>query len=224
MKLKFEGVTKKGVGKNKRPTIIDNLSFELNKGEHLSFLSTDENKRLQLIRLILGATLPFSGKISRYGSISTPVGESAIFHSEMTIRENIHFICELYGKNSKVVSEDVSTYLDHAINLKIKSKLLNLVEKRKIAMALSLFLDLDIYIIRNDISHPDEAFKNKFESDFMALLDRSATVITVSTNIKLVKKMFNRSIVIENDGRSIEYPTLEESITRYREINTHKES
>jgi capsular polysaccharide transport system ATP-binding protein len=108
MILRFDSVTKKGFGKKKSSLVLSDLSFELNKGQHLSFLCNDEAKRIQLIRLILGTTLPHSGKVSRCGSISTPVGESGIFHSDMTSKENIHFICELYGRNSRVITKNIN--------------------------------------------------------------------------------------------------------------------
>ena len=219
MKLKFNNVTQKDVGKKLTTTVIDNLSFELQQGEHLSFLTKDDTKQKYLMRLMLGTLKPSSGVIVREGSMSSPVGDHSAFHKDMTTRENIHFFCELYGRSSRNIIRETNDYIEGSSNLKDKFKVLNLNEKKKIAMTLSLLLKLDIYVIKSGTGHPDKAFKERFDNDFLSLLGSSATAITMSTNITFVKKIFHRSIVLENSGSISEFPSLEEGIIRYKETN-----
>ena len=221
MKLDFLDVSKRRHDNGKNEFIVKDLNFQLKSNENLSIMCTDELRRLQVMRLILGTVKPDMGKVVRDGSFSTPIGDTAAFHGEMSVLDNIRFICRLYGKNTTFVTQKVNEYLEGTISLKKRSKLLNAIEKRKVAMALALFLKLDVYLIRGDIGHPEPAFKHKFEEDFLEL-NKESTLITVSTNLQMIKKIFHTSIVIDQSGFMTAFPDVNDGILRYQEISQLK--
>lgn len=222
MKLKFKNVVHRG--KNLSHSTIQGLSFDLKKGEHLSLFCTNEEKAKTLMALIFGDIKPAHGNIIRKGSISAPLGQYGWFHAKMTCRENIHFVCELYGKNSNNICKEIADYTQNSTNLNDKFGTLKASEKRKISLTLSLLLNLDIYIIKNGTGHPDKKFQEKFNTDFKNLLDNSATAVTLSTDIKFLKQYFKHSLFIDTDGTPEYFPNINDAVDKYKAVNQQKRS
>ena len=78
--------------------VLNEMSFELARGEKIAVLGRNGAGKSTLIRLLGGVELPTSGTIERTMSLSWPIAMVGGVHGVLTGNDNIRFIARVYGK------------------------------------------------------------------------------------------------------------------------------
>ena len=76
---------------------LENISFELHKGETLGIIGANGSGKSTLLRLITGILPPDQGCITYKGRIGALIAVGAGFHPHMTGRENIYLNGTILG-------------------------------------------------------------------------------------------------------------------------------
>ena len=97
MTLELEGLTK--VYKDK--TALDDVSFEVKKGEALGIIGHNGAGKSTLLKLLSRVTAPTKGTISYNGRIASMLEVGTGFHPELTGRENVY----MNGDRQKIRSD-----------------------------------------------------------------------------------------------------------------------
>ena len=86
-------------------TVLNDINFELKKGEKVGILGRNGAGKSTLIRLMSGVEPPTSGEIKRSMSISWPLAFSGAFQGSLTGMDNLRFICRIYDVDIDYVKD-----------------------------------------------------------------------------------------------------------------------
>jgi lipopolysaccharide transport system ATP-binding protein len=188
--------------KKRRILAINNCSFDLKKGEILGLLGKNGCGKTTLLKIISNVTKPTSGEVKIRGKVSSFLEVGAAFNSELTGIENIYLYASIFKIGKNEIKKKLSKILDFA---EISDDLLNTPIKRyssgmylKLAMASSFFVEADILILDEVLSVGDENFRRKCINKIFELKRKNKTVIFVSHNLDMVRKVCDRVLVMNN--------------------------
>src|SRR6478609_10796437 len=103
-------------------TAVDEISFEVEKGEIFGFLGANGAGKTTAMRMLCGLSLPTSGKANVAGfdiykqneQIKRNIGymsQKFSLYEDLTIRENIRFYAGIYGKNNSFIKDKTARLL-----------------------------------------------------------------------------------------------------------------
>src|SRR3954463_1821906 len=134
-------------------TAVDEISFEVEKGEIFGFLGANGAGKTTAIRMLCGLSLPTSGKAKVAGfdvykeneRIKRNIGymsQKFSLYEDLTVKENIRFYAGIYGKSDAFIKEKTgfllnNLHLDKEADMLVRS--LPLGWKQKLAFSVAIF-------------------------------------------------------------------------------------
>ena len=186
----------------KRLLAIKNFNFELKKGEILGLLGKNGSGKSTLLKIISNVTKPTSGEVRIKGKVSSLLEVGAAFNSELTGLENIYLYASIFKIKKKEIDNKLREILDFA---EISEEYLNTPIKRyssgmylRLAMSVAFLIDSDIVILDEVLSVGDESFRRKCIKKIFELKKNKKTIVFVSHNLNMIKKICDRVLVLEN--------------------------
>ncbi|OTP86635.1 ATP-binding protein, partial [Gilliamella apicola] len=181
-----DNVSKRYITRKGYKTVLNNISFTLQRGEKLGILGRNGAGKSTLIRLISEIEKPTSGTIKRSMTISWPLAFSGAFQGSLTGMDNLRFICRIYQNDIKKAKEYVENFAELGDYLYEPIKKYSSGMRARLAFALSLSIEFDCYLIDEVIAVGDSRFTQKCKKElFENKKDRS--LILVSHNINAIK-------------------------------------
>lgn len=196
--------------------VLDNVSITFKEGVNTAILGLNGAGKSTMIRLIGGGEKPDSGKIIRTSTVSWPIGFAGCFHGSLTGRENLKFVCRIYGANIKQVTQYVEDFSELGEYMDMPFKTYSSGMRSKLAFGLSLAVGFDFYLIDEAFSVGDTVFKRKAALELAKLKERS-TLIYVSHSAASVVQHCSAGAIL-NAGKLTYYSDIKEAITKYTEI------
>lgn len=208
--ISFENVSKSYRGRNGQKVILSNFSGTFLPGRNVGILGHNGAGKSTLFRLVSGAEPPDHGRIVRTGTVSWPLGFSGSFHGGLTGRENLRFVCRIYGfpfaEAMAFVEEfsELGSYLDMRVSTYSSGM------KARLAFGASMALKFDYYLIDEVVAVGDATFKKKSRA---VLNDRlkNSTVLLVSHSAQLLKDYCQVGGVLHR-GELTFFDTIDEAI------------
>jgi len=169
------------------------------------------------MRLLGGADVPDSGTIATDRSISWPVGLTGGFQGSMTGRDNIKFVCRVYGATGEAMREKVRYVQEFAeigdwIDEPIKTYSSGM--RSRVAFGLSMAFDFDYYLIDEVMSVGDAQFKRKCAKVFKERL-KTSNIVLVSHSMPEIKKLCDIVLLVRDGGIQV-YEDVAEGIEAYK--------
>jgi capsular polysaccharide transport system ATP-binding protein len=170
------------------------------------------------MRLIGGADTPDRGKIITDRSISWPVGLSGGFQGSMTGRDNVKFVCRVYGAIGERMTEVIDYVRDFSdlgkwFDEPVKSYSSGM--RSRLAFGLSMAFQFDYYLIDEVMSVGDAHFRKKSNRAFAEKMKKS-NIILVSHSMDDIKRLCNLVLLIENGGVKI-FEDVDAGIAAYQD-------
>jgi ABC-2 type transport system ATP-binding protein len=205
MSIKVEGVTKM-YGDQKA---LDDVSFEVKKGEVLGFLGPNGAGKSTMMKIISCFITPTSGTVTVNGSdtesesmkVRSSVGylpESNPLYYDMYVKEYLHFVCGLYGitkeANERVEEMIAKTGLGREQHKQIGQ--LSKGYKQRVGIAQALIHDPDILILDEPTSGLDPNQLQDIRS-LIKELGKDKTVMFSSHIMQEVQAVSDRIIIID---------------------------
>lgn len=196
--------------------VLDDVSFQLKKGEKLGILGRNGAGKSTLIRLISGAEAPTSGRIDSDMSISWPLAFGGAFQTNLTGVDNVRFISRIYSqdfdKNIKFV-EDFSELGDY---LREEVRTYSSGMRARLAFAISMITEFDCFLIDEVSAVGDARFHERCNRElFEKRADRAMVII--SHDSSYIRKRCNRFAVL-NEGKLRLYDEYEDAHSEYRHL------
>ncbi|WP_339428729.1 ABC transporter ATP-binding protein [Pseudomonas taetrolens] len=193
-----------------------NLSLSIPPGKNIGLIGRNGAGKSTLMRLLGAADIPDSGSVVTDKSISWPVGLTGGFQGSMTGRENIKFVCRVYGAVGDDMREKIRYVQEFAeigdwIDEPIKTYSSGM--RSRVAFGLSMAFDFDYYLIDEVMSVGDAQFKRKCVDVFQEKLQQSKVVL-VTHNMNEVKKICDIVLLVRN-GEIQVYEDVAEGIKAY---------
>jgi len=169
------------------------------------------------MRLLGGVDQPDSGRVVTDKNISWPVGLGGSFQGSMSGRDNVKFVCRVYGAVGEAMREKVRYVQDFAdigrwFDEPVRSYSSGM--RSRLAFGMSMAFDFDYYLIDEVMSVGDAHFKKKSTEVFGEKLKKS-NVILVSHAMPDIKRLCNLVLLVENGGVRI-FEDVAEGIKAYR--------
>lgn len=214
--FELRNVTKSYLTPHGRRYVFRNLSLAIPPGKNIGLIGRNGAGKSTLMRLLGGADVPDSGTIITDRSISWPVGLTGGFQGSMSGRDNIKFVCRIYGATGEAMREKIRYVQEFAeigdwIDEPIKTYSSGM--RSRVAFGLSMAFDFDYYLIDEVMSVGDAQFKRKCNEVFQEKLQKS-NVVLVTHTMSEVKKLCDVVLLVRN-GEIQVYDDVSEGIKAY---------
>ena len=213
----LDNVTKFYRIKDFRHYVLKNITYRFNSGVSLGILGKNGAGKSTLLRMLGGIEYPNSGKITISGSVSWPVGLTAGLLPNLSSRENIKFVCRIYGKTMRETAKVIEYVKEFAeigehFDMPISSYSSGM--KGRVNFGLSMAFDFDYYLVDEVTGVGDPTFKKKATQAFNDKR-KNASMIMVSHDMKTIRDTCDIGIYL-HDGVLDVYEDLEEAIKLYQ--------
>jgi capsular polysaccharide transport system ATP-binding protein len=114
-----------------------------------------------LLRLICGTAYADTGRIERASRVSWPIPLTSFFSAHASVASNIRFIARLYGVEDEAFPRricemvEISEFLNEPLNTCAKYV------RPRLALALGLGIDFDLYLFDGSLAPADKPFKEQ---------------------------------------------------------------
>jgi capsular polysaccharide transport system ATP-binding protein len=169
------------------------------------------------LRLIAGTELPNSGSVRRSVRVSWPLGFGGGFHPQMTGRENINFVARVYGADIRKVIDFVEDFSELGDYIDVPVKTYSSGMMARIAFALSMAIEFDVYLIDEIMAVGDARFARRCEEAF-AQRRKNASLIVVSHSMATIKTYCDYAGVLV-EGQLIMFDSPDKAIETYNRLN-----
>ena len=215
--IQLSNVSKYYRVKNDRHYVLDNVSVSFPPNTSIGILGRNGAGKSTLLRMLGGMEYPNKGKVKVSGSISWPVGLSSGFQGSLTARENIKFVCQIFGKSITERNEIVHYVQDFAeigkhFDMPIKTYSSGM--KGRVNFGLSMAFDFDYYLVDEVTGVGDKRFKEKAKAAFDEKR-KNASVIMVSHDMNSLRQNCDMGIYLKGDGQLSIYDDIEIAIKKY---------
>lgn len=216
--LDVRNVTKSYLTPRGRRYVFRDLSFSVPPNRNIGLVGRNGSGKSTLMRLIGGADTPDRGKIITDRSISWPVGLSGGFQGSMTGRDNVKFVCRVYGAIGERMTEVIDYVRDFSdlgkwFDEPVKSYSSGM--RSRLAFGLSMAFQFDYYLIDEVMSVGDAHFRKKSNRAFAEKMKKS-NIILVSHSMDDIKRLCNLVLLIENGGVKI-FEDVDAGIAAYQD-------
>lgn len=177
--------------------VLDNINFELEKGERLGVLGRNGAGKSTMIRLISGAERPTSGTIEQHMSVSWPLAFGGAFQYSLTGLDNVRFISRIYGHNFEKNLEFVQQFAELGPYIREPVRNYSSGMRARLAFAISMIIEFDCFLIDEISAVGDVRFHDKCNYElFEKRADRA--MVIVSHDASYVRDHCTRFAVLHN--------------------------
>ena len=201
-------------------TAVDEISFEVEKGEIFGFLGANGAGKTTAIRMLCGLSLPTSGKASVAGfdvfkeneKIKKNIGymsQKFSLYEDLTVKENIRFYAGIYGMTDDYIKQKTERllnqlHMEKEANVLVKS--LPLGWKQKLAFSVAILHEPKIVFLDEPTGGVDPVTRREF---WIMIYEAAASGITifVTTHYMDEAEYCNRvSIMVDGKIEALDTP------------------
>lgn len=182
-------------------TALDDISFEVKKGDVYGIVGTNGSGKSTLLKIIAGVLEPTAGSVELNGSIAPLIELGAGFDTELSARENIYLNGALLGYSHDFIEEHFDAIVEFAevekfLDMPLKNYSSGMVSR--IAFAIATVIIPEILIVDEVLSVGDFMFQKKCEDRITELIEQhGVTVLIVSHSNDQVARLCNKAVWIE---------------------------
>lgn len=205
-----------------RRTVLEDVSFEIQKGESFGFIGRNGAGKSTTLGLIAGVLSPEKGRVQINGRVSPLLELGAGFHPELTGRENILLNGVLLGLTKAEVQEceeeiiefsELGEFIDQPVRTYSSGMY------AKLGFSVVSTLKPEILLVDEILSVGDIAFNHKCQKKFEEFRsNREVTIILVSHGLDNVATLCDRAAWVENKMVKMVGPA-EDVVAEYKEDN-----
>ncbi len=216
--LEINNVTKSFYTKRRGWTsVLKGIDVQVPRDKSLGILGRNGAGKSTLINLISGMDVPDNGEIKTNGlRLSWPLGGTTGIHGSLTARENLKFVCRIYGQVLKEKLAFVEEFAELGPYIDMPVKTYSSGMKSRLGFAISMALEFDTYLVDEGFSAGDYRFNKKTEEVFQ-MRKSQANMIVVSHNPAIMKKYCDFAGVLHN-GRLILYDDVNQALRVYYQL------
>ena len=198
---------------------LDDISFEVRRGETLGLVGDNGAGKSTLLRVIARTMRPDKGSVEIRGQTSTLLQLGAGFNKELSGRRNVYLSGLAHGLRRAEIDrllDRIVAYADlgEAIDRPLKSYSSGMVSR--LAFSISIHLLPDILLLDEVLAVGDAGFRKKSREAMRDMLGRGGTVIVASHILGMMAETCDRVLWLER-GRIRDLGPAETVIEAYGE-------
>lgn len=182
---------------------LDGISFEVNPGESVALLGGNGSGKSTTLKLVSGVYQPDAGWVRTRGRIGGLLEVGAGFHPNMTGLDNVYLNAAILGMTKAETEErleDILAFADIGEFINTEVKRYSSGMRARLGFAVAVHTELDTILVDEVLSVGDAAFRAKCNDKIEELRAAGKTFFIVSHNVRTVKKLCERGILLK-DGK-----------------------
>lgn len=203
---------------------INNVSFELKRGECLGLIGRNGAGKTTLLRMLNGLIKPDGGRIEMRGRVGALIALGAGFNPILTGRENIYVYASVLGLSKRHVDSRLEEIIDFSgigefMDMPVQSYSSGMVVRLGFSVA-AILIEPDILFLDEVLAVGDIGFTIKCLNVVRKLTERAA-VVFVSHNMQYVSSFCTRVIVMKRGQVILDAKNPPDGIDRYFSLMEH---
>lgn len=199
---------------------LQNLSFNVKKGETVGIIGTNGSGKSTILKIITGVLTPTSGEVQVDGKISALLELGAGFNQDYTGIENIYMNGTMMGFSKKEMDEKLPDILEFAdigdfVYQPVKTYSSGMFVR--LAFALSINVEPEILIVDEALSVGDVFFQSKCYRRMDELRKSGTTIVMVTHDMGSVIKYCDK-VVLLNRGEFVAEGPAGKMVDLYKKI------
>ena len=209
----------KEIRKNKI-LVLENISFEIKDSDVVGIIGKNGAGKSTTLGLIAKVFTPTTGTVDVHGKLAPLLELGAGFHPELTGRENIILNAVLLGMTRGEILDKIDSIIEFSelgefINQPIRIYSSGMLSR--LGFSVAVHIDPDILLIDEVLSVGDFKFQEKSKKKIFEFKEQNKTIILVSHNLKVIKELCNRVILI-HDHHLIFEGDVDKGIEMYEKL------
>src|SRR6266403_4994603 len=195
---------------------LQDITFQLERGEFLGLIGPNGCGKSTLLQIVCGILPPTSGRIVTQGRIAALLELGAGFNPEFTGRENVFLNGEIMGLSRGEIERafpSIAAFADIGEFIHRPVKEYSSGMYVRLAFSTAIHVDPEILIVDEALSVGDAVFAGRCIQKFEELRQRQVTVLFVSHDLGLVKRLSDRAVLMV-DGKVAAYGSPGEVVNR----------
>jgi ABC-type polysaccharide/polyol phosphate transport system ATPase subunit len=193
------------------------VNLDVERGEVLGVIGPNGSGKSTLLQIVSGILQPTSGRVMREGSVAALLELGAGFNPEFTGRENVFLNGEILGIPRREMEAafpsvekfaEIGTFIDRPVKEYSSGMYVRL------AFATAIHVEPEILIVDEALAVGDAIFANRCIKKFEELKNRGVTVLFVSHDLGLVKRLSDKAALLV-DGCVAAYGSPSDVVNRY---------
>ncbi|XCN71123.1 MAG: ABC transporter ATP-binding protein [Candidatus Electrothrix aestuarii] len=198
---------------------LNNINFELKKGQALGVIGRNGSGKSSLLQLITGIQQPTTGSVHVNGRISALLELGAGFNPEFTGRENVYLNTAIQGFSEADTNErfqriaefaDIGEFIDRPVKTYSSGMYIRL------AFAAAVSVQPEILIVDEALSVGDIFFQQKCMTHMQKMME-GCTIVLVSHDMHSIANLCDRVLLLENGRIAFDGPPVE-GVSHYTKI------
>lgn len=180
---------------------LNNITFDVKKGEHLAILGFNGAGKSTLLKAIVGVYKPTTGKIEKCGVIATLLELGAGFDPNYSGKENIFLYGAILGYSREYIESKYDEIVEFSelgnfINVPLKNYSSGM--KARLGFSIATAVEPDVLILDEVLSVGDAKFRTKSLKKVQSMFEKGVTVLFVSHSIDQVKAICDTAILLDH--------------------------
>lgn len=176
---------------------LQDVSFEVKKGEAWGIIGTNGSGKSTLLKLICGILKPYRGSVTVNGSIAPLIELGAGFDGDLTASENIFLNGAVLGYDKKFMKEHFDEIVEFAelqdfLEMPIKNYSSGMAAR--LGFAIATVVRPDILICDEVLAVGDFLFQQKCERRMNEMREKGTTLLYVSHSIESVQSVCDHAL------------------------------
>ena len=208
----------KGKAEKKSVRVLDNISFQVKKGESIGLIGHNGAGKSTLLKLVAEIMKPTEGSVKVVGKVAPLLNLGAGFDFESTGKENVYLNGAILGYSRKEIAKKYEEIVDFAelhdyMHIPLKNYSSGMVAR--LGFAIAIDVEPDILLVDEILSVGDENFKLKCAKKVQELREKGVTFVIVSHSMSQVRSLCQKAIWIEN-SKVMAYGDANEVCDKYQ--------
>lgn len=200
--------------------VLEDVDLELRRGDFLAVLGANGAGKSTLLKMIAGIYRPDAGTVMTRGRIASLLELGTGFHPDFTGRENALINGSILGLSPAEVRERLPAVIEFSgLGAQIDAPVRTYSSGMYVRLAFSVAIHVQptLLLVDEVMAVGDQAFQEKCQARIRELQAAGTTILFVSHNMRLVRRLAQRIAVIR-DGHLIEPASPEDAIEIYAGI------
>ncbi len=196
---------------------LDDVSFEIKRGERLAIMGKNGAGKSTLLKCIAGVLKATEGSVTVNGNVVPLLELGAGFDMQYSGAENIYLYGAMLGYQKDFIDskyDEIEKFADlkEFINMPVKNYSSGM--RARLGFAIATIVEPEILILDEVLSVGDVGFKKKSENKIMEMFDKGTTVLFVSHNEQQVRRLCTKGILLDK-GKIVFSGTADETADEY---------
>jgi lipopolysaccharide transport system ATP-binding protein len=196
---------------------LRDVNLTVERGEVLGVIGPNGSGKSTLLQIVSGILEPTRGRVLAHGRVAALLELGAGFNPEFTGRENVFLNGEILGIARREMEDvfpeierfaEIGRFIDRPVKEYSSGMYIRL------AFATAIHVDPEILIVDEALAVGDAIFANRCIKRFEILKEKGVTVLFVSHDLGLVKRLSDRAMLML-DGRVVAEGNPSEVVNRY---------